>query len=257
MASIQDTTNDAGDGLTANDPQLSNRRLPGRRQQLEKLIRECAVDVEVYLELAAIHRAEDRPLEAKRVLKDALQLSKNDERVLWAYEEAVLARSMQQLREVSDLAARLNTAEVQREVTLSKNDWANRRLEVCRARLARDPEKHHLRLVLAEAMMDLEMYHDACDALLPCLSIDNFIAPARLIQGKCLFALGDLLGALAAYRAGALRRSVTAPAKYRVPSLAAACDIAKQLGLPLSYERYVHALELAEHDLTKEKQQAV
>lgn len=255
MASIQDTTDGAGGGLTTTAPQLADPRLPGRRQQLEKMIRECAVDVDVYLELAAIHRAEQRPLDAKRVLKEALKLSKNDERVLWEYEEAVLARSMQQLREVTDLAARLNTPEVQRELTLSQNDWANRRLEVCRARLARDPSKHHLRLVIAEAMMDLEMYREACEALLPCFSIDNCIAPAKLIEGKCLFALGDLLGALAAYRAGALRRSIPAPAKYRVPSLAAACDIARQLGLPLSFERYADALEIAERDLIKEKPQ--
>jgi thioredoxin-like negative regulator of GroEL len=229
------------------------RAAPGRRQQLEQMIRDNTVEIELYLELAALHRAEDRPLEAKRVLKDALQLSKNDERVLWAYEEAVLARSMQQLREVTDLANRLNTPEVQRELSRSKTDWASRRMEVCRARLARDPNKHHLRLVLAEALLDLEMYKEACDELLPCYEIDATVAPARLIQGKCLYALGDLLGALAAYRGCALRRSVAAPAKYRVPALSAACDIAQQLGLPLSFQRYEHALEIAEQDFAKEK----
>ena len=253
MASSADPTATAAESAATADQQRAARALPGRRQQLEQLIRENAVEIDLYLELAALHRAEDRPLEAKRVLKEALQLSKNDERVLWQYEEAVLARSMQQLREVSDLAARLNTPEVQRELTRSQTDWANRRLDVCRARLARDPEKHAFRLVIAEAFLDLEMYKEACDELVPCYEMDTFVAPARLIQGKCLAALGDLLGALAAFRAGALRRSVNAPAKFRVPSLAAACEIAKQLGLQLSYQRYAHALEIAEQELAKER----
>jgi tetratricopeptide (TPR) repeat protein len=253
MASSADPTATAAESAATADQLRAARALPGRRQQLEQLIRENAVEIDLYLELAALHRAEDRPLEAKRVLKEALQLSKNDERVLWQFEEAVLARSMQQLREVSDLAARLNTPEVQRELTRSQTDWANRRLDVCRARLARDPEKHSFRLVIAEAFLDLEMYKEACDELVPCYEIDTFIAPARLIQGKCLAAMGDLLGALAAFRAGALRRSVNAPAKYRVPSLAAACEIARQLGLSLSLQRYAHALEIAEQELAKER----
>ncbi|HBJ36562.1 MAG TPA: hypothetical protein DDZ51_17770 [Planctomycetaceae bacterium] len=253
MASSADQTETAGESTTTGDPQRASRATPGRRQQLEQLIRENAVEVELYLELAALHRAEDRPLEAKRVLKDALQLFKNDERVLWQYEEAVLARSMQQMREVAELAARLNTPEIQRELTRSQTDWANRRLEVCRARLARDPEKHAFRLVVAEALFDLEMYKEACDDLIPCYEMDAFIAPARLIQGKCLAAEGNLLAALAAFRAGAMRRSVPAAAKYRVPTLAAACDVAKQLGLQLSYQRYAHALEIAEQELAGEK----
>src|SRR5690606_26175553 len=106
--------------------------------------------VDLYLELAAIHRAEDRPLEAKRVLHQALELNA-DPRVLWHYEEAVLARSLQQLREVAQLAARLNTPEVQRELDRAQSDWANRRLDVCRARLAREPDNHQYRLVMAEA----------------------------------------------------------------------------------------------------------
>lgn len=243
----------ADDTATASGQERAARALPGRRQQLEQHIRENAVGIELYLELAALHRVEDRPLEAKRVLKEALQLDKHDVRVLWQYEEAVLARSMQQLREVADLAARLNTPEVQRELERSQTDWANRRLEVCRARIARDPDKHAFRLVIAEALLDLEMYKEACDELEPCYEIDSCTAPARLIQGKCLAAMDDLLGALAAFRAGALRRSVNAPAKYRVPSLAAACEIAKQLGLQLSYQRYAHSLQIAEQELAEEK----
>jgi hypothetical protein len=230
------------------------RALPVRRQQLEQKLREHACDLELYLELAAIHRNEDRPLEAKRVLHEAMQVSKDDPRVLWQYEEAVLARSMQQLREVSDLAARLNTPEVQRELQRSQTDWANRRLDVCRARLKRDPDKHALRLVVAEALIDLEMYIEAAEALVPCFEVDSLAPQARLLQGKCQSATGDLLGALAAYRAAALRRTVVAPAKIRVAALGAATEIARQLGLPLSVQRYAHSLHAAEHDLAAEKQ---
>jgi len=230
------------------------RALPVRRQQLEQKLREHACDVELYLELAAIHRNEDRPLEAKRVLHEALQVSKDDARVLWQYEEAVLARSMQQLREVSDLAARLNTPEVQRELHRSQTDWANRRLDVCRARLKRDPDKHAFRMIVAEALIDLEMYAEAAEELLPCFEVDSLAPQARLLQGKCLSATGDLLGALAAYRAAALRRTVVAPAKIRVAALAAATDIARQLALPQSVQRYSHALQTAEQDHAAEKQ---
>jgi len=234
------------------DPRAA-RAMPGRRQQLEQLIREHTVEVDLYLELAALHRAEDRPLEAKRVLKEALQLNKEDQRVLWQYEEAMLARSLQQLREVTELAARLNTPEVQRELTRSQNDWANRRLEVYRARVARDPNKHAFRLVIGEALYDLELYAEACNELLPCFEADPYAAPAHLIQGKCLVALGDLLGALAAFRACGMRRTVAAPPKIRVSALSAALELANQLGLPLSVQRYAHAVELAEQELANEK----
>src|SRR5690606_5012503 len=126
-------------------------------------------EVDLYLELAAIHRAEDRPLEAKRVLHQAMQFT-DDPRVLWHYEEAVLARSLQQLREVAQLAARLNTPEVQRELERAQTDWANRRLEVCRARLSREPDKHQYRLVMAEAYADLGLHVQSCEVLQPCFA---------------------------------------------------------------------------------------
>lgn len=227
-----------------------------RRQELEQLVREHALDIDLYLELAALHRAEDRPLEARRLLQQALQLNKDDPRVLWEFEEATLARSLQQYREVSDLAARLKTPEVDRELKRSQTDWANRRLEVCRARLARDPSKHSLRLVVAEALYDLGMLKEACEELQACLEIDALAASANLIRGKCLLELSDDLGALSAFRAVALRRAVPAPAKLRATALRLAVDTAARHNLTLSVERYRHALENAEHDLAKEHRTA-
>src|SRR5690606_29942680 len=146
---------------------------------------------------------------------------------------AVLARSLQQLREVSQLAARLNTPEVQRELDRAQTDWANRRLDVCRARLAREPEKHQYRLVMAEAYSDLGLHEQACEALTPCFEFDAYAPAARLLQGKCLSALADDLGALAAYRAAALRRTLHISPKIRIAAMRAAAEIAQRLGLTL------------------------
>jgi len=222
-----------------------------RRQELERLIREHALDIDMYLELAAIHRSEDHPLEARRLLQQALQLSKDDPRVLWEFEEATLARSLQQFREVSDLASRLHTAEVERELKRSQQDWANRRLEVCRARLERDSTQQHLRLVVAEAMYDLGMYKEAIEEVQPCLDIETLSCAAHLIQGKCLLDDGNELEALVAFRAVAMRRSMVASAKIRVTAMRSAVDIANRYNLTLSAERYRHALEAAESDLAK------
>jgi tetratricopeptide (TPR) repeat protein len=224
-----------------------------RRQELEKLLRDHPLDVELFLELAALHRAEDRPLEARRVLQQALQLNKEDQRVLWEFEEATLARSLQQFREVSELANRLNTPEVDRELKRAEADWANRRLEVCRARLTRDPSKHALRLVVAEALYDLGMYKEACETLEPCLEVDSLSPSANLIRGKCLLDLGQDLDALACFRAVAMRRAVHAPAKLRANAMRLALEIAQRHNIALSVERYSHALELAEQDVQKEK----
>jgi len=222
-----------------------------RRQELERQVREHALDIDLYLELAAIHRSEDRPLEARRLLQQALQLSKDDPRVLWEFEEATLARSLQQFREVTDLASRLHTAEVERELKRSQQDWANRRLEVCRARLERDPTKQQLRLVVAEALYDLGMFKEAIEELQPCLEIETLSCAAYLIQGKCLLDDGKELESLASFRAVAMRRSTVAPAKVRAMAMRSAVELANRFNLTLSAERYRHALEAAEHELAK------
>jgi tetratricopeptide (TPR) repeat protein len=223
-----------------------------RRQQLERTVREGSLDIDLYLELAALHRAEDRPLEARRILQQALQLSKDDPRVLWEFEEATLARSLQQVREVADLAARLHTPEVDREMKRAQTDWSNRRLEVCRARLNRDPTQIQLRLVVAEALYDLGMFKEACEEVLPCLESDATSSAAHLIRGKCLLDMGQDLDALADFRAVAMRRAVPGPAKMRLTAMRYALDIAQRNQLALSIERYRHAMESAEHDLAKE-----
>lgn len=237
----------------SNDPQATPP--PGsqlRRQSLEKQIREHAVEVDLYLELATIYRDEGRPLDAKRVLAEALQLRKGDPEILWQYEEAILARARQQLAEIKELATRLQTGEVQRELRRAETDWANRRLDVYRARLDRDPEKLSYRLVIAEALYDLELYTEALQEVEPCCQVDSISPTAFLLRGRCFERLDKPLDALSAYRAAALRRAVVAPLRVRQAALSAACELAHQLGLPISLQRYTHSLEVVEQELAAE-----
>jgi tetratricopeptide (TPR) repeat protein len=220
-----------------------------RRQQLEHIIKDRPADMEPYLELAAIYRELGRSVEATRVLKAAAEVEPNDRRVLWELEEASLARALQQLRDVREVAERLRTSEADRELERAQVDWACRRAEVCRQRLKRDPEAHHLRVVLGEALRDLGNYEEAIEAVAPALDVDQQAPLAYLLRGQCLEMLGKPQQALRAYRHAAMRRSVPAPAKLRVTAMRAACDLAERLGLPASHELYLQALRRAEQDL--------
>ena len=150
------SSNDPQSAPNSTDAEEQSKLKIQRRQHLEHHLRSSPTDLDAFMELAAIYRADDRPIEAKRILEQAKKIFPDDEKVLWEYEEAVLARSMQQLREVSDLDQRLQTAESNLELSRSLSDWANRRIDVCKARLKRDPSLVHLRLVMAEAMLDAE-----------------------------------------------------------------------------------------------------
>ena len=105
----------------------------------------------------------------------------------WELEEATLARSLQQLREVGDLANRLNTAETDRELQRCQQDWAHRRIEICRARLKRDPSLLNLRIALAEALHDAEMYEESIDELRQIDDLSEHSPAAFMIRGRCLF----------------------------------------------------------------------
>jgi tetratricopeptide (TPR) repeat protein len=163
---------------TSDNPDAANGDHEGklqrkRRQELEVHLRSSPTDLDAFLELGAIYRAEDRPTEAKRILDQAKKIFPDDLKVLWEYEEALLARSLQQMREVVDLDQRLNTKETERELQRSKTDWAQRRIDVCKARLKRDPSLIHLRVVLAEALFDAELYEKSLNAVKPLLTSDE------------------------------------------------------------------------------------
>ncbi len=222
-----------------------------RRQELEQRLKSSPTDRDAYLELANIYRSENRPLDAKRILQQAVQMFLEDEKLLWELEEATLARSLQQFREVNELAGRLKTPEADRELKRSQNDWACRRIDVCRARLKRDPAKTQLRLVLGEAMLEAEMYQESLDELNGAIEVDEFSPQAHLIRGRCLLAMGKDLEAMAELRAAALRRAVPAPLPIKITALKLLCDTAERLGIHLTLQRYRQQLQQAEEELQR------
>ena len=222
-----------------------------RRQQLEHHLKGSPTDLDGFMELGRIYRADNRPLEAKRIFEQARQVFPEEQELLWEYEEAVLARSLQQYREVSDLAARLDTLETERELKRSQNDWARRRIEVCRARLTRDPSLQHLKIALAEAMYDAEMYEDSIANLEQILDQDELSPIAYLIKGRCLLASGNHLQAMVALRAVALRRAVVAPLKTRIVALKLLCETAEKVGVALTLAKYKQHLAQAERELAQ------
>lgn len=223
-----------------------------RRQQLEHHLKQSPTDLDGFMELGRIYRADDRPLEAKRIFEQARQIFPDDQDLLWEYEEAVLARSLQQYREVSDLATRLDTLETERELKRSQNDWARRRIEVCKARLNRDPSLSQLKIAMAEAMYDAEMYEDAITTLNPILDQDDLSPFAYLIRGRCLLATGNQLQAMVALRAVALRRAVASPLKTRIIALKLLCETAEKIGVALTLAKYKQHLAQAEHELAQQ-----
>lgn len=220
-----------------------------RRQELEHHLKESPTDLDAFMELGRIYRTDNRPIDAKRIYQQAIQIFPDDHNLLWEYEEAILARSLQQLREVSELAQRLDTLETERELKRSQDDWACRRMEVCRARLGREPSLVHLRVALAEAMHDAGMYEGAIEELEQVFGNDDLSPTAYLIQGKCLLAMGKDVEAMASLRATALRRSVVAPLRTRVAALKLLCETADRLGVSLTLASYRQQLEKAEREL--------
>ena len=145
--------------------------------------------------------------------------------------------------------------EAERELKRSQNDWACRRMDVCLARLARDPSQTHLRLALAEAMYDAGIYEGAIDELDSVFDNDDLSAVAFLIRGRCLLAMGRDVEAMASLRATSLRRSVVAPVRTRVIALRLLCETAERLGVMLTLANYRQHLQQAEQELAKQTPQ--
>ena len=224
-----------------------------RRQELQHKLKANPTDLDGFLELAAIYRQEQRPLEAKRLLKQALQIFPEEEEVRFQHEEAILARSLQQFREVSDLAARLNTPEADRELERSRSDWACRRIDVCRARLERDASQIALRMALAEAKYDAELFDDSFEDAGRLLELDEFSPNAHFLRARCLLALGKDLPAMQELRAVALRRSVVAPERLRLASLRLLCDLSEKLSLEATGNQYREHLRRLERTTAKKQ----
>ena len=223
-----------------------------RRQELEHHLKNSPTDLDAYMELGRIYRGDNRPLEAKRIFEQARQIFPEEQELLWQYEEAVLARSLQQYREVNDLAARLDTLETAKELERSQNDWARRRIEVCRARLTRDPSLLYLKLAISEAMYDAEMHKDAIETLDQILDQDELSPRAYLLKARCLLAYGKEVQAMVALRAVALRRAIVAPLNIRISALKLLCETAEKIGLALTLTKYQQHLAQAERELAQQ-----
>ncbi|WP_442506678.1 tetratricopeptide repeat protein [Novipirellula sp. SH528] len=236
---------------TPTEPEDNPKLIRQRRQELEVHLRSCPTDQNAFRELATIYRKEDRPHEAKRVLSEAVRIFPDDPSLLWELEEAKLARSLQQYREVSDLAGRLKTSEMERELKRSREDWAYRRIEVCSARLQRDPSLRHLRLVLAEAYVDSEQNDKAIEVINELVETDEYSPQAYLLKGKCLLSLGRDTEAMTALRAAGLRRTVVGPLPIRLAALRLLCETAERLGIELTLENYRRHLAIVEQDIAK------
>ncbi|QEG39504.1 Tetratricopeptide repeat protein [Roseimaritima ulvae] len=220
-----------------------------RQQELERYLQPRPADVDAYRELAEIYRQLDRPLDARRTLQKGLEIHPDEPKLLWQFEEACLAQSLHQLREVTALTKRLGTPEAQRELDRSRTDWACRRVDVCRARLKRDPQNMQLRVVLAEALRDMGLFEAAIEAAEVVAGHDALAPTAFLIRGQCYQALGESMKALPLFRAAALRRATPAPPRLRIVALRAAMELAEQQGLMLSLQRYERFLKIAEAEL--------
>ena len=251
-----DTVNESAPAPPAQTAPPPKPRAPGevkleRRQELEHHLKASPTDLDAFLELGRIYRAENRPIEAKRILQQAISVFPEEQELIFEYEEAVLARSFQQLREVMELAQRIDTVETDRELKRCQDDWACRRMEVCRARLARDPSQKGLRVALAEAMYDSGMHEGALEELAPILDDDDLTCAAHFVRGRTLIALGQELEAMASLRAASMRRSVVPPIKTRVLALRLLCETAERLGLTLTLGNYQQALRVAEEELAQ------
>jgi hypothetical protein len=233
------------EGEAAGDGQVGRVRLE-RRQELEHKLKSNPTDLDGFLELAQIYRDEDRPLEAKRLLKQASEVFPEDETVQFQLEEATLARSLQQFRQVSELATRLRTPEAHRELERSRHDWACRRIEVCRSRLERDPSQLGLRLTMAEAKYDAELFEDAFADAGRLVEMDEYAPQAYFLRARCLLAMGKEMPAMKELRAVALRRAVPPPPKLRLTCLKMLTELADKLNFAESGKLYREYLRHAE-----------
>lgn len=215
---------------------------PNRRQSLERRLKDARTDREAYFELATIYRSEGRSMQASKILKQGCEVFPDDLDLLWEYEESQLARSIQQLMEVREMAAKAKNAAFDKDVERCSTDWAHCRVKVCRARLARNLEMQHLRLVLGEALYDLDKPADAINELDPLMQNDNHSSAAAYWIGKCHLVSGSDIEAMHWFRIASLRRSVTSPPKVQMAALKILVDLADRHGVAATHELYKSTL---------------
>ncbi|MEM1224261.1 MAG: hypothetical protein AAGJ40_01120 [Planctomycetota bacterium] len=214
-----------------------------RRQALEQKLKSCPTDRDSFLELAELYRKDGLPLHASRVLKDAHEVFPDDDEVLWQWEEAQLERSVQQLVVMRQMAEETKSIALDHDLERCHVDWANCRLRICRARLKRQPERDYLRLVLGEALYDLEQYDDALDELQLLTESDTHGPAALLLMGRCHLVSSRDLHAMQCLRAASIRRAVVGAPKVRQAALRLLVDLADRHGMTATLEIYRQTLD--------------
>lgn len=219
-----------------------------RRQELEQKLKLCPTDRDSFLELASLYRNDGLPLHATRVLKQAHELFPDDQTVLWEWEEAQLARSLQQLGVMRQMAEETRSAALLQDVERSEVDWANCRFRICSARLQRTPDQPFLRLVLGEALYDLERYDDAIAELEPLADSDKHSPAAFLLMGRCHLVSSRDADAMRCLRQASMRRGVVGSPKIRIAALKLLIDLADRHGLTATTPIYQQLLQSLQTD---------
>lgn len=181
-------------------------------------------------------------MQAGKILEQGCEVFADDLDLMWEYEEAQLARSIQQLTEVREMASKAKNAAFDQDVERCAADWANCRVKVCRARLQRDPSLQNLRLVLGEALYDLDRPAEAIHEFEPLLDNDVHSSAAAYWIGKCHLVQGSDIESMHWFRVASMRRSVVSPPKVRVAALRMLVDLADRHGVSATLELYKSTL---------------
>lgn len=216
-----------------------------RYQQLEHFIRELPLSIDPYLELAEIYIKASRWIDARRVLEKAVDRFPEDEQARFLLEESQLARSQQLLAVTEQEVAADASPITQKKLDDCRLELNTLRARIFRARLQRNPENTDLLVPLAEALQKLDRMEEAAETLRQAAAEPELRAEASLRLGTLLEKMGDVPGALSAYRRSALFRIPPPDSDLKIQALQAAADLSQRQHLFHSARRYLMLL----HDL--------
>lgn len=233
------------EGLDASGKAVTPVRLE-RFQELEQTLRNNPVMADPYLELARIYLNQARWMDAKRVLDRAAELFSSNEDVLYLREEAQLARSLQLLSHAEAEHRAGDNVLTEKELVRARLDLNAIREKVCRARLARHPQRLELTIPLAEALEGLERSEEAIEYLQKASADPELRAAGSYKLGEIFERAGRVTEALSAYRRAALFRIPPPSEATRLAALSRAAELALRHRMLDSASRYVEMLRSME-----------
>jgi tetratricopeptide (TPR) repeat protein len=210
-----------------------------RYQELEQHLRNSPADADGYLELSRIYLSQGRSFDAKRVLDRAMEHLSDDARIVYEWEEMQVARSRQLLDQAEQAFLQEKTVANREARDRCTIDLANTRIQVCKARLEREPHNLEIALPLANAYRQLGRFQEAIDVLQRAKANSQIRARACLQLGMVFMQIDKPLEAIAAFRQAALYRAPPPPEKIRDKALELAAEVAEKVGLIASARRYV------------------